>query len=186
MLRTRPTYQDLQPLVKTLRGGGVIAYPCEGVWGLGCDPRNRSAVEKLIDMKGRSQDQGLILIAGDQEQLTGYIRRNEFWASAKKHWPGAVTCVVEAAADCPSWISGAHAGSVAVRVSDYEPVRSLCAAFGGALVSTSANVSGQRPARSGREVGEALGCEVPYMDADVGGLGGPTPVLDTRSGRWLR
>ena len=52
-------------------------------------------------MKGRSQDQGLILIAGDQEQLTGYIRRNEFWASAQKYWPGAVTCVVEAAVGLP-------------------------------------------------------------------------------------
>lgn len=173
-----------------LARGGVIAYPTEGVWGLGCDPFDRAAVLRLLDIKQRAVDKGVILIAGDVSQLDPIVdwtslpdsRRDAVMAS----WPGPNTWVMPAREDVPGWITGAHA-SVAVRVSAHARITGLCAAFGGALVSTSANLSGE-PAVTTRDALDARLLERldGVLVGETGGRASPSTIRDARSGALLR
>ncbi|MCD9027346.1 Sua5/YciO/YrdC/YwlC family protein [Luteimonas sp. BDR2-5] len=181
---------DIPAAAALLRRGGVVAYPTEGVWGLGCDPFDEAAVMRLLAIKQRPVDKGLILVAGDAGQLDGIVdwvalpasRRDAVLAS----WPGPHTWIVPAAATVPAWITGAHAG-IAVRVSAHPGVVALCAAFGGALVSTSANPAGAPAARSADAIDATLLATIDGVLA--GGTGGrtqPSTIRDAASGATLR
>lgn len=186
-MSTVPSGHRLRLARRILRRGGVIAYPTEAVWGLGCDPLDRDAVAHLLGLKGRAASKGLILVAADFGQLEPLLEplaeadRSRVFAA----WPGPVTWLLPARAHLPSWLRGGHA-TLAVRVSDHPVVQALCRAFGGPLVSTSANRSGGRPARSALEVrrifGEALDLIVP---GELGGRERPSEIRDL-SGRVLR
>ncbi|KGM53443.1 tRNA threonylcarbamoyladenosine biosynthesis protein RimN [Lysobacter arseniciresistens ZS79] len=181
---------DLAPALAALRNGGVVSYPTEAVWGLGCDPFDESAVTRLLQLKQRPVDKGLILIAAARGQFDGLLdwdalpadRRDAVLAS----WPGPNTWIVPATARVPRWITGAHDG-VAVRVSAHPGVARLCEAFGGPLVSTSANLAGQPPARRREELDPAL-CVLldAVVDGETGDLAAPTTIRDARSGAVLR
>lgn len=171
-----------------LSAGGVIAYPTEAVYGLGCDPRRCDAVVRLLELKGRSARKGLILIAPEADWLAEYMAplSEAMVAQMMASWPGPVTWVVPAAARAPIWLTGGR-GTIALRVTAHPVARALCRAFGGALVSTSANRAGGTPARTALRTRLLFG---PDLDAVVsgkpGGLDRPTPILDARSGRVLR
>ena len=130
-----------------LRAGGIVVHPTEAVWGLACDPASEAATLRLLALKQRSVDKGLILVAASPAQLDRHVdwnalppaRRDAMLAS----WPGPNTWIVPASAAVPAWIRGAHA-SVAVRVTAHAPAAALCTAFGGAIVSTSANPAARR------------------------------------------
>lgn len=176
--------------IAALRSGGVVAYPTEAVWGLGCDPFNEAAVLQLLALKQRPVAKGLILVAADVAQLDGLVdwdalpdaRRDAVLAS----WPGPHTWVVPATGKVPRWITGQHA-DVAVRVSAHPVVAAICTAFGAPLVSTSANPAGAEAPRTYDEIDasllESLDLVVPGA---TGGLQRPTAIRDARSGDALR
>lgn len=173
-----------------LRGGGVIAYPTEAVWGLGCDPFNEAAVMRLLSIKQRPVDKGVILIAGARAQLDGLLDWDALTAAQREavfaSWPGPNTWIVPTTPRVPRWITGTHDG-VAVRVSAHPEVIALCAAFGGPLVSTSANLAGEPPAFSR----DALDPRVLALldgvgTGETGGLASPTAIRDARSGAQIR
>jgi len=173
---------------RVVLAGGVIAYPTEAVFGLGCLPENRAAVERVLAIKRRSWRKGLLLIGSDLAQLERFVvlpsepRRSELVAS----WPGPVTWVLPAKPHVPRWISGGR-DSVAVRLTDHPLARELCAAVGHALVSTSANVSRRPPLRDLRVLRRELGREVDCVLAGaLGGLARPTLIKDGRTGQTLR
>lgn len=130
-----------------MHSGGVIAYPTEAVWGLGCDPYQQQAVERILTLKGRAQKKGLILVAANIEQFSPFLTHAT--ASQRKAmmatWPGPNTWLVPVNDACPVWISGQF-DSVALRVSAHPVVAGLCEAFNGPIVSTSANPQGMAPA----------------------------------------
>jgi L-threonylcarbamoyladenylate synthase len=176
--------------VEALRAGGVIAYPTEAVYGLGCDPWNRAAVERLFALKGRPPTQGVLLICADFAQASRFIdlagTPASAIASARDTWPGPHTWIFPRAADVPEWITGGHAG-IALRVTAHAPAAGLCHRYGGALVSTSANRHGEPPARSAAEVQAAFGSAIDaIVDAPLGGLERPTPIRDAISGESVR
>lgn len=173
-----------------LHRGGVIAYPTEAVWGLGCDPLNENAVMRLLHIKQRTVDKGLILIAASINQLSEMVDWNAL-PTGRRHaveasWPGPHTWIVPATAHVPTWIQGQQTG-VAVRVSAHATVIDLCNAFGGVLVSTSANWSSEPPARNAEDIGESL---IKMLDGVVVGVTGrsltPTPIRDALTGATLR
>lgn len=180
----------IQAAVNCLRRGGVIAYPTEAVWGLGCDPFDEAAVLRLLTLKQRAVDKGLILVASEVAQLDGLVdwdaleavRRDAVFAS----WPGAHTWIVPANARMPRWITGAHPG-VAVRISAHPVVVALCRAFAAPIVSTSANPAGMPAPHRREDIDPDLASAVDaIVDGDTGGLARPTPIRDARSGRALR
>lgn len=171
-----------------LKASGVIAYPTETVWGLGCDPFNIEALERIIQIKRRDAHKGLILVAAD-------IKQFDFLLSAcsaddiKKmsdSWPGAVTWLVPHKHRVPQLVHGQF-DTVAIRVSSHPLVQQLCTEFGGPIVSTSANFSGKPTVRCAVQARAVLG---PYLDfilqGPVGLANAPSRIIDLRSGRVIR
>lgn len=173
---------------RALNAGGVIAYPTEAVWGLGCEPLNEYACLKLMLLKQRDISKGVILIASDFEQLLPYLAHvpPKKLEAARATWPGPATWIVPASTRVPSWLTGGR-DTLAVRVTAHPVASALCRAYGGALVSTSANVSGRPPARSALQVRARLGHGLAYVLAgELGGRKSPTPIRDLITGKLLR
>lgn len=174
--------------VAVLERGGVVAYPTEAVYGLGCDPLREDAVDRLLELKGRPRQQGLIVIASGFGQLKGLLDTSDEAAvnRARATWPGPVTWVFPARDHVPEWLTGGR-GTLAVRVTDHPVAHALCAAFGRPVVSTSANRSGNEAARDEEDVrrifGERVDCVVV---GDVGGRENPSEIRDARTGEVLR
>ena len=169
-----------------IREGGIIAYPTEAVYGLGCDPLNAAAVHRLLALKRRPVEKGLILIASDLKQLLPFVHFQGDWtAQVEASWPGPYTWLLPAAPELPYWINGGR-DTVACRVTAHPLASALCEYVGHPLVSTSANRAGQRPARSPLQV--RLRC--PGVDTilvgKLGDLAQPTPIRDARSGARIR
>lgn len=171
-----------------LREGEVIAYPTEAVYGLGCDPFDHEAVGRLLELKGRPESAGLILLSDDFSRFGDFVAPvdDATCDRAMESWPGPVTWLFPKSVTCPGWISGEH-DTVALRVTSHPVCRQLCEAFGGALVSTSANRSGQDPAREVAQVEWAFGAGIAgIVEGALGGLERPSEIRDVRSGEVVR
>lgn len=193
MLTMRENSEDkfqprLERAVRILADGGLIAYPTEAVYGLGCLPGERKTVERLLQIKNRSWRKGLILIASSFDQLSPLVRlpENDLREEVLASWPGPVTWVLEARRGVPAWLGGGRP-SLAVRVTDHSLARSLCERLESPLISTSANRGGRPPLKRPLEVRREFGSEID--DILVGPLGAqikPTEIRDGRSGKTLR
>jgi len=173
-----------------LRRGGVIAYPTEAVWGLGCDPFNEPAVTRLLAIKQRAVDKGVILIAAARSQFDGLLDWDALTLAQRDaviaSWPGPNTWIVPTTPRVPRWVTGSHDG-VAVRVSAHPDVIALCEAFGGPLVSTSANLAGEPPAFTRDALDPRVIAQLDGVTAgETGGLASPTAIRDARTGAQLR
>ena len=187
-MRAKP--HDSAEAAAALRAGGLVAHPTEAVWGLACDPASEAATLRLLALKQRSVDKGLILLAASPAQLGRLVdwnalppvRREAVLAS----WPGPNTWILPATAAVPAWIRGAHA-SVAVRVTGHAPAAALCMAFDGAIVSTSANPAGAPPPRSLEEIDPVIlqGVDA-VLEGAAGSLDRPTTIRDAMSGAIVR
>ncbi|MDR3444123.1 MULTISPECIES: Sua5/YciO/YrdC/YwlC family protein [unclassified Dyella] len=189
-MTARFTLGELDAAAALLRDGGVLAYPTEAVYGLGCDPHDRSAFERLFALKQRPPTQGVLLIGADFAQVEPYIDLTavpaDVLVQVRESWPGPHTWIFPRSSLVPDWVAGAHDG-IALRVTAHEPAAALCRAYGAALVSTSANPHGEPPARSADMAvsyfGEAL---EGVLDAPVGGQQRPTVIRDALSGAIIR
>lgn len=182
------SWVQIHQAVDWLEGGGVVAYPTEAVWGLGCDPLIADAVWRILKMKQRNWRKGLILIAARFEQLLPYLDlpAPSVCERAFATWPGPYTWVFPASRHCPALITGGRA-TVAVRVTAHPGTARLCMEFGGPLVSTSANRSGREPARSPIAVRRQFGAGVDILvPGPIGALQGPTPIRDIVTGQTFR
>lgn len=178
----------LREAARCVRSGGLIAYPTEAVYGLGCDPLNEVAMANLLELKQRPVEKGVILIAADFEQLRPYVKTlpQEQMQRVLESWPGPNTWLLPVADDLPRWLSGSHS-TLAVRVTGHPVAAALCRACGTPLVSTSANRSGQRPARSALQVRLKLRPGVDcIVHAPLGGNPAPSTIRDALTGRTLR
>lgn len=189
-MTTADTRESLAAAVAALRAGGVVAYPTEAVWGLGCDPGDQRAFERLFALKQRAPEQGVLLIAAEFSQVAPYIdlaaTPTQALDRAQASWPGPHTWIFPRAPGIPDWIAGAHAG-IALRVTAHPVAAALCRAFGGALVSTSANRHGEPPARRGEDVRSAFPSGIDaILNGETGGLEQPTPIRDAVSGEFVR
>jgi L-threonylcarbamoyladenylate synthase len=173
---------------RILLRGGVVAYPTEAVYGLGCLPGDRHAVARVLRIKRRSWRKGLVLIAAEIGQLKPLIRlpREPMLSKILLSWPGPATWVVRATAAVPAWITGGR-DTVAVRVTNHPVAEALCRRVGQPLVSTSANRSRQpphtQPLRLRRELGRAVDYVLP---GELGNARRPTTIRDGATGRVLR
>jgi L-threonylcarbamoyladenylate synthase len=174
-------------MARIVREGGVIAYPTEAVWGLGCDPWNEMAVERLLALKDRPVHKGLILVADNIRQFDFLLDDlPERWIDRlASTWPGPNTWLVPHQGLLPEWISGQH-DTVALRVSDHPLVRDLCA-LTGPLVSTSANPAGRPSARSRLRVEQYFHQQLDgVLGGALGGRRNPSLIRDLRSGDVVR
>jgi len=183
-----PSSLRLSAALQAMRCSGVVACPTEAVWGLSCDPYDSLAVGRLLQLKQRPVSKGLILVASSVSQLEFLLsdlpaqQREQLAAS----WPGPATWLVPHSDRIPPWIHGAHP-TVAVRVTAHPVLSSLCSAWGGALVSTSANPGGAQPARAMFQVQRYFGASLEAMlPGHTGTAGRPTVIRDLASGQIIR
>lgn len=170
-----------------LRGGGIVAHATEAVWGLACDPFDAAAVARVLELKRRSVEKGLIVIGETADMFAAELARVDDVTATRvaRSWPGPETWLLPNRS-FPTWITGGRA-EVAVRVPGHQQARQLCARFGGALVSTSANRSGHSPARDELTVRRYFGSHVDYvLPGQVAGATAPSRIRHAMSGRRLR
>ncbi len=170
-----------------LRRGGLVAYPTESCYGLGCDPDNRRAVQRILRLKRRPQNKGLILIASHYQQVARYLQPLTPAEQAKLQADGAqaITYLMPVKPSCPRWLRGAH-DTLAVRFTAHPFARNLCRSAGSALVSTSANRSGMHPAKTYAECQRMFGKEVWVLRGRVGKRKRPSTIKAWGGDRILR
>ncbi len=175
--------------VQILRAGGVIAYPTEAVWGLGCDPWNSRAVERLLSLKSRAMAKGLILACGDIRQLDFLLSALEVQQYEKllQSWPSPTTWLVpDSRHTIPVWIKGDHE-KVAVRVSKHSLIKRLSDELGRPIVSTSANPAGSPPAMSSLRIRQYFGQHLDYIVPGSLGLEKqPSRIMDLDTDAVIR
>jgi L-threonylcarbamoyladenylate synthase len=181
---------DWHAAKEAFTSGELLAYPTEAVFGLGCDPRNEQAVLKLLELKQRPLEKGLILLAADYSQLVPFVADlkipQDKRFSVFSHWPGPITLLLPAALSTPAWLTGGS-DKIAVRVTAHEPARQLCRALGSAIVSTSANFSGEPPLTTAPAVRETFGERVAWVMEDaVGGATSPSKIVDPLTNQIYR
>ena len=174
--------------MQVLKEGGVIAYPTEAVWGLGCDPSNEIAVKRILQLKQRPVSKGLILVSGQESHFSvllegldqGVLKR------MRASWPGHTTWLVPHHNRIPVSIHG-DSDKVAIRVSAHPVVVALSLGFGGAIVSTSANPGGQKAAETEEEArGYFSQSEVTFCVGETGSQKRASRIIDALSGQVLR
>jgi L-threonylcarbamoyladenylate synthase len=179
---------QLQQAVRVLRQGGVVAYPTEGCYGLGCDPRNIRAVQNILRLKGRSWRQGLILIGAHWRHVAGWVDDSDATAveRARATWPGPHTWLLPVRSGASRWVRGEH-DTIAVRLTAHPLAAALCRLFNSAIVSTSANRHARPPAVNAAQVRGQFGGRVDFvLEGALGGLGRPTAIRDARTGELVR
>lgn len=179
-------HPSIRHAARHIASGGVIAYPTEGVWGLGADPRNRHAVQTILDLKRRPVSKGVILVAAAMYQFEFILRhldanQRDVLAAG---WPGPNTWLVPHYDEVPHWICGDHP-TVALRVSAHPVVRALCE-LTGPLVSTSANPQALPPARTGFKARSYFGDQVFYVPGQVNQNAKPSTIRDLLTGALVR
>jgi L-threonylcarbamoyladenylate synthase len=171
-----------------LKQGGVIAYPTEAVYGLGCLPHHLTAVQKVLDLKQRPWEKGLILVADAFERLVPYIEPLEQAVLDKLHasWPGPNTWIVPTPATTSRLIRGQFE-SVAVRVTEHPVIRKLCQQCKSPLISTSANLSGQHMTYSGFQVRLQFHEQLDFIvNAPLGSSNRPSTIRDALTNKEIR
>lgn len=174
---------DVRALRAHLAAGGVIAYPTESCYGLGCDPMNARAVARILRLKGRPKDKGLILIGSAPAQFRRYLANPP--GDWPQYWPGPTTLLLPAGRRCPRWLTGRHA-KLAVRVTAHPGAAGLCRALGMALVSTSANRAGQVALRTAAACRKTFGNRAWVLDGRIGRRRRPSTIVDPASGGVFR
>lgn len=176
--------------VEIFKAGGVIAYPTEAVFGLGCDPSNDLAIKKLLKIKKRPKEKGLILLASNIDQLLPYIDTSSLtsdqYQQILSRWPNGITQVLPAKANVSSYLTGQFS-TLAVRVTDQADVVSLCEATRQPVVSTSANLTGQAPAKTWQELDPALINQIDHViKGDTLKYQQPSTIIDGLTGEIFR
>ena len=178
---------NIRQALATINQGGVIAYPTEAVYGLGCDPWNEQAVHKILSIKHRAWQKGLILIAADFNQLQAFIEPVSavILSQLEETWPGPTTWLLPASPEVPAYLHGEH-DTIAVRITAHQQTAKLCHAFGGAIVSTSANSAGKKPARTSHQVRWHLPNIDYILPGQCSGSNKPSSIRNAQTGEIIR
>ncbi len=160
--------------------GGVIAYPTESCYGLGCDPRRHASVRRLLRLKHRPHTFGLIIVAAHLDQLRPYVDFSPpvMIDRVTRTWPGPHTWLVPARRGVSRWLCGEHS-TVAVRITAHPGASAVCRYARRAIVSTSANRHHRLPARSALGVRREFGDQLDYvLEGQLGNHANPTEIRD--------
>lgn len=173
---------------RTIRAGGVVAYPTEYCFGIGCLPQDREAVRRVLAIKHRPWYKGLIVIGAAFSQIERFIDSTgrDLLSRPAATWPGPFTWLLPASNCVPTYVRGIHP-TIALRLTAHPTAATLCRASASAIVSTSANIAGRPPLRTTAQVNRVLGSLVDFvLDDPVGRADAPTPIRDARSGAVIR
>ncbi len=154
---------DIEQCLLVLRNGGVILYPTDTIWGIGCDATNANAVEKVFQVKERPDEKAMIVLVADEKDVLKYVANTDLRVFDYLHQnPKPVTVVFEGAIGLADNLIGKD-GSVAIRISHDTFCKHLIKRFRKPIVSTSANFSGQPAARFFSEIQDEIKNGIDYI-----------------------
>ncbi|WP_019028812.1 Sua5/YciO/YrdC/YwlC family protein [Colwellia piezophila] len=177
-------------VVDVFNSGGIIAYPTEAVFGLGCDPDNEQSLKRLLALKQRPAEKGLILLAGHYSQLLPYIDDSKIPPGKRltmlSRWPDGITQLVPKSNNLSPLLSGKF-DTIAVRITSQPDVVSLCKQTNKPIVSTSANLSGQEPAKTWQSLDSVLSKQVDFIiEGSTLGHTSPSKIIDALTANIIR
>jgi len=179
------TLESLPLIADVITRGGVIAFRTDTFYGLGGDPFNQQAVQRVKALKGREENKPILIVLSDPEHLDRFIIQpsSAFKLLVEIFWPGALTIIGRAVADLPFEIT-AGSETVGVRLPGNNQVRALVRSCGGALTAPSANLSGQTPAKSAKDVERYFADEIDLiLDSGPARTDQPSTVVDATGER---
>ena len=167
--------------------GGTIAYPTESIYGLGCDPKNKDAVNKLLMIKNRSLDMGLILLGSSTRGIDSWLKiSNQQKQTLLMPTKKPTTYLVPVTHKAPRWIIGKHS-SLALRISTMPIIKTLNEILGCPIVSTSANSHGKQPLQTKEQVQKEFSEVLDYIvEGDCGRFIKPSTIIDIVTGKEIR
>lgn len=154
-----PSDFSIRLAAQQIKYGGIIAYPTDTIYGLGCDPYNIEAVENLNLIKQRPLNKQFILLAGQFNQIAPLIIVNSEQKKLVEDTTESISWIADASSTAPSWLIG-KTNTLTVRISQNEIVKKLCNALGHAIISTSANLSGKLPATNSLTIRKYFGARL--------------------------
>ncbi|KPN71198.1 L-threonylcarbamoyladenylate synthase [Neisseria sp. 83E34] len=171
-----------------LKHGGLVAYPTESCYGLGCLPQNVRALQKLVRLKKRPQHKGMIVIGDGLPRLLPLLQglSEKQQRNIAAVWPAPLTYLLPVSPKAPVTLRGKGRSKLAVRVPAHPGARALCRVLRTPLVSTSCNKAGKRPCKTEREVRRQFGRQVAIIGGRCGGAKTPSRIVDWESGKCLR
>lgn len=170
-----------------IKRGEVIAYPTESCYGLGCNPYDYKAINKIFKLKKRSKAKGFIVVAGGFKQLAGVIKpltANEL-SIAKRYWPGLYSLILKTKPNVPPNLTGKFK-TVAIRVSAQKNIQQLCNWLNSSLVSTSANRAKQLSIKTYRECVKRFGKSTLVLPGLIGFAKKPSTIIDIATNKIIR
>lgn len=154
-----------------LKNNGIIAFVTDTVWGIGCLPTSEIAVKRIYEIKKRDGNKPLILMSNEIYNILKYVKQplnKETQKLIKKHFPGALTLVVDKSKTCPNYITSSMS-TVGIRIPNNSTFSKICENIEGhVLATTSANLSGEQPALSYEEALKYIGDKVDLVIEDFG------------------
>jgi len=173
-------------LVRFIRRGGVIAYPTESCFGLGCDPKNKKAINKIIKLKKRSLNKNFILIGSSLKHFDYFT--NSFNDVTKENlfskWPGPHTWIIKANNRCPNWLKSNS--KIALRIPSFSNCQALINSIDMAITSSSLNLSGKIPLKNYRDVCRFLPDQVKLIKGRIGKNRNPSVIQDFKTKNIIR
>ncbi len=170
--------KQVKVAVEIVKKGGLIIYPTETVYGLGCDPYNKKAVKKVFEVKGRTAKPLPLLVSSLKKALDLAFFPKPALKIAKKYWPGPLTLVLKRKKKAPEFLGG-DPSLIGLRVSKHPVASQIVRLCGGTLVGTSANLSGNKPSTTAQEAAKQLGNKVDLiLDGGKTFFGVSSTVLD--------
>ncbi len=183
-------YSAVLDAVTVLKNEGIIAYPTESVFGLGCDPDSNNALSTIIGIKRRDPSKGMLLVCHDFLLAEKYVNlskvSDEDRVFVRNYWPGPYTFLFPASSFCKQLLIGDHS-TIAIRVSTHPIIKMLCTEFNKPIVSTSANLSGELPCLTSADVHRAFNNSVNFiLDGETLGYSKPSTIIDLKTREILR
>ena len=177
---------ELKKIHEILVDGGVIAYPTESVFGLGCDPSNEQAVARILEIKKRTLAMGFVLLTPNIEIISGWVsmsnKQLKIFSSPSSR---PTTYIVPASVVAPKWLTVKN--TLAIRLSNDLFIKNICSLLGLPIVSTSANLHGENPCKSAEEVQKIMGSQLDYIVfKQTGPFNSPSTIVDLSSGKTIR
>jgi L-threonylcarbamoyladenylate synthase len=174
-------------VARQLREGAVIAYPTEGVWGLGCLPEYEASVQRILNLKKRTWKQGLILVAASFDQARPYMGAlsADEMKTLKQHWPGPITYLIPRSSKVADWVAG-ESDKVAIRVSGLDLIQQICNKVGSPIISTSANPAGKPPAKDLLRLRQYFPTGIDYIFPGSIKSNGASEIRDLGTGAVIR
>ncbi len=177
----KDSQQTRQQAASHIKAGSLMAFRTDTFYGLGADPFNQDALQKLLALKGRRDDgKPVLLVISNRSEVSRFNahRGKLFDLISARHWPGALTLVLNARANLPRELT-AGTGTIGLRLPGDEQVREFIRACGGALTATSANLAREPPARTAVEVATSFPSGLSLIvDGGAALSAEPSTVLD--------